>query len=160
MRLPSRRAQVIAGTAASCAAIAAVFIGLAGAASAASAAPRPHDSVVLVNCAGKAQVEPSQFILTCADDGDYLAGLHWVSWKGVAFGSGTEHISDCYPYCAARTARFYSYPVLITLWRAKSAHGNVRYFSRLTEIRTGSLKLPHNRDLAQTQTWDLVPSGA
>jgi hypothetical protein len=148
-------AQAIAG-AASCAIIAG-FVTVA--ASSASAAPQSRSRVVIVNCVGKAQVKPSQFVLTCADYGDYLTGMHWVSWKNVAFGIGTEHIENCYPSCASTTNKFYTYSVLLTLWRARSAHGGSRYFSRLTEIRTGSLKLPHDPNLSRTQTWGLGASG-
>lgn len=156
MKGSSGRTRWIAAAVGSCAAVAAL-VAAGQAASAAQAAPVSH-SVVLINCSGKAQVRPSRYILTCADDGDYLTGIRWVSWGNVAFGSATEHIENCYPYCASRRNRWYTYPVLLTLWRAKSrpGHAGQTYFTRLTEIRTGSLKLPHDPNLSQTYTWPLV----
>ena len=157
MRSSSGRVRLIAAAVAGCAAAAAVLTA-ASAASAAPGAPAAHP-VVLINCAGQAQVRPSRYILTCADAGDYLTGIHWVSWRNVAFGSATEHIENCYPYCAAKSNHWYTYPVLLTLWRAKAWPGQAgrRYFTRLTEIRTGSLKLPHDPDLSRTYTWNLAP---
>ena len=157
MKSSSGRVRWIATAVAGCAAVAAVLTA-ASAASAAPGAPAAHP-VVLINCAGQAQVRPSHYILTCADAGDYLTGIHWVSWRNVAFGSATEHIENCYPHCVSKSNHWYSYPVLLTLWRAKAwpAHAGRSYFTRLTEIRTGSLKLPHDPDLSRTYTWNLAP---
>jgi hypothetical protein len=112
--------------------------------------------VVLVNC-GTAQVRPGSFTLACADYGDYLTHLHWVSWGQVAFGTGTEHVNDCHPACYQ--GKFYSYPILVTVWRAaaRPGHKGRLYFSRMTVIRTGRLKNPH-LTLPLTQTFDLFPS--
>ncbi|HTZ93832.1 MAG TPA: hypothetical protein VMB74_15675 [Streptosporangiaceae bacterium] len=157
MKLSSRRARLLGGVVAGCAVAAALVTSAASAATTAAPAAR---SVVLVNCAGTGQVRPHGYILTCADAGDSLTGLHWVSWAHVAYGSGTEHIHDCYPYCAA-SKKYYNYPVLIVLWRAEAwpGHAGQKYFTRLTEIRTGSLVLPHFHDLARTMTWDLSADG-
>jgi hypothetical protein len=155
MKLSSGRTRVLAAAVAGCGAIAAVLAaGSGSAAVASSAAAKP---VVLVNCTGKALVRPASYILTCADANDSLAGVHWVSWAGVAFGSGKEVLNDCYPNCA--DGKFHSYPVLITLWRAEPRPGNSaqRYFSRLTVIRTGSRTVPHGRPLPLTQTYELLP---
>jgi hypothetical protein len=156
MKRSSGRVRWIAAAVASCGAATALAVA-AQTASAAQAAPASH-SVVIVSCTGKAQVGPSSYVLACADYGDYLTGVHWVSWKNVAFGRATEHIENCYPYCASSGNRWYSYPVLLTLWRAKPRPGHVgqAYFTRLTEIRTGSLKLPHDPSLSRTYTWGLA----
>jgi hypothetical protein len=154
MKMSSRRAKLAAGIIAGCAVVAA-----ATSAATAAAAPAPAAKpVVLVNCSGGAQVKPRSYILTCADAGDGLIRLHWVSWGDVAYGSGTEHIHDCYPYCAA-SDKYYNYPVLVVLWRpeARPGHAGQSYFTRLTEIRTGSLVLPHFSNLSRTYTWDLAP---
>ena len=74
-------------------------------------------AVVLVNCQHHAVILPRSFTLTCADANDMLTGLSWVSWRNVAFGSGTERINTCIPNCAA--GHFHSYRALITLWRAQ-----------------------------------------
>ena len=53
---------------------------------------------VVINCLFKSQIRPSSLILTCADAGDVLAQLHWVSWGSTAaFATGTEQINDCTP---------------------------------------------------------------
>ena len=96
-------------------------------------------SAVVVNCLDKQQIRPSSFILTCADAGDVLTRVHWVSWgASEAFGTGTEMIKTCKPNCAE--CGFASYPVLITLWRAESppGHSGVAYFTRATRIYTAN----------------------
>jgi hypothetical protein len=148
MKLSSKRARLLGGIVACCAVAAASATSVASA-SATTSAPK---SVVLVNCGGTGQVKPREYILTCADAGDVLMKLHWVSWGSVAYGRGTEHIHDCYPYCAA-SDKYVNYPVLVVLWRAETQSGQ-KYFSRLTEIRTGSLALPHFHNLPRTMTWD------
>lgn len=153
MKLSSRRARLLGGIVA-CAAVAAAC---ATSAASASATPSPAKSIVLVNCAGTGQVKPREYILTCADAGDSLFRLHWVSWGSTAYGQGTEHIHVCYPSCA-QSDKYVNYPVLVVLWRAEEQSGQ-QYYSRLTEIRTGSLVLPHAPNLPRTMTWKELPPG-
>ena len=55
------------------------------------------------------------YTLACADFNDYLTGLAWKSWgPRLASATGTEHVNDCVPYCAA--GHFHSYPVNVVLW--------------------------------------------
>ena len=94
---------------------------------------------VVVNCSFKQQTRPSNFILTCADAGDVLADLHWVSWgPSAAFATGTEQINDCTPNCAA--GKFINYPVLVDLWHpeALKGHPGTFYFSRATRVYTAN----------------------
>jgi hypothetical protein len=95
-------------------------------------------AVVLVNCQHRAVILPHSFILTCADANDALTSLSWVSWRDVAFGSGTERVNTCIPTCAA--GHFHSYHALITLWRPRArGHGTGQLkFTRLTEVYTGA----------------------
>ena len=95
-------------------------------------------SVIVVNCPGRQQTRPSSFILTCADAGDVLTALHWVSWASQAFGTGTEMIKTCTPDCAE--GGFVSYPALIALWRPEPlpGHPGVLYFTRITRIYTAN----------------------
>jgi hypothetical protein len=95
-------------------------------------------SVVVVNCLSKQQTRPSSFVLTCADAGDVLTALHWVSWASQAFGTGTEMIKTCTPNCAE--GGFVSYPTLIALWRPEPlpGHPGVLYFTRITRIYTAN----------------------
>jgi hypothetical protein len=78
-----------------------------------------------------------------------------VSWGSVAYGRGIERIHDCYPSCV-QSDKWVNYPVLVVLWRAEAQSGQ-KYFSRLTEIRTGSLALPHLHNLRRTMTWNELP---
>jgi hypothetical protein len=155
MKLSSRRARALGiavAASAAIAAFAAVGTGLAATTGPASS------SVVLVNC-GAAQVKPSAFTLACADGGAGLTKLRWVSWKdGEAFATGTEYIKDCYPSCVSN-GTFYTYPVLITVWRAaaRPGHRGQDYFTRMTIIHTGRLSRPHGK-LPLTQTYDLSPT--
>jgi hypothetical protein len=97
------------------------------------------EQTVVVNCSFKLQTSPSDFVLTCADAGDVLAHLHWVSWgPTAAFAIGTEQINDCTPNCAA--GKFISYPVLVNLWRPEplKGHPGTLYFSRVTRVYTAN----------------------
>jgi hypothetical protein len=157
MKLSSRRTRLLAGIVAGCAVAATVATTAVSASATAAPAAR---SVVLVNCSGAGQVKPHGYILTCADAGDSLIRLHWVSWAGVAYGSGEEHLHICYPSCAAST-KYVNYPALVVLWRAEArpGHADQRYFSRLTVIHTGSLAVPHQQKLPRTKTWGILPNG-
>ena len=78
-------------------------------------APTGARRFVLWDCEGKAQVEPSSYILTCADAGMSLFGMHWIQWQpGYATGTGTEAEKECTPSCAADGKILY-YPVNVTL---------------------------------------------
>jgi hypothetical protein len=49
-----------------------------------------------------ATVEPAEIVLTCADYGWVLEGLHWMTWTAAeATAVGTFVYNDCVPYCAA-----------------------------------------------------------
>jgi len=99
----------------------------------------PAAKTVVVNCLFKPQTRPSWFILTCADAGDSLTSLHWVSWgSGAAFATGIERINDCTPDCAA--GKFINYPVLVNLWRPEPlpGHPGTLYFSRVTRVYTAN----------------------
>lgn len=93
----------------------------AGAQSAHSAAPGPVTSTasgpgtyVLWDCTGTAEVEPSSYVLTCADGNTVLEAMHWSSWQpGEAAGSGTLAENDCTPDCA--DGKTIDYPVSVTL---------------------------------------------
>ena len=47
-------------------------------------------------------VEPPEIVLTCADYGELLEGLHWTSWTSAgATAVGTLVYNDCKPNCAS-----------------------------------------------------------
>jgi hypothetical protein len=153
MNMLSKRVGILAGVIA-CGA--AAVMALTASASLASPSRPASGPVVAVNC-GTAQVRPPSFILACGDGGAILQKLQWVSWRGVAFGSGTEVVKSCQPTCVG--GKSYSYPVLVTLWGAKArpGHRGQRYFSKLTVIHTGKLRRPHF-SMPLTQTFPLSPA--
>lgn len=70
---------------------------------------------MLWNCEGAAEVEPSSYILTCADAGTVLKGMHWTSWQpGRATGYGTLAENDCTPNCAEGKIIDYSLSATLT----------------------------------------------
>ena len=100
---------------------------------------RSAPQTVVVNCSFKSQTRPSSFILTCADAGDVLTAMHWVSWgPAAAFATGVERINDCTPNCAA--GKFINYPVLVNLWRPEPlpGHPGLLYFTRVTRVYTNN----------------------
>jgi len=102
-------------------------------------APIFSKQTVVVDCSFKQQTRPSDFILTCADAGDVLAHLHWVSWGSTAaFATGIEQINNCTPNCAA--GKFISYPVLVNLWRSEPlpGHRGTFYFTRASRVYTAN----------------------
>lgn len=104
---------------------------------------------VIVNCEGRKQVEPRQFVLACADGNAYLDKLAWTSWTpAMGTAAGVFIVNDCNPFCAA--GHFHSYQVLAVVWGSSRYHGSQRY-SELTIIFTG--KRPQG--LPQTMTQPL-----
>lgn len=153
MKLLSKRAGLLGGVVAGAGIIAAVAA--SGVGLAATSAPSATPSVVIVDCHG-ARANPATFNHLCGDNSDYLTSMRWVSWKNVAYGSGVEHLNDCNPTCAGGTV--YTYPVLLTAWRAvaRPGHPGQKYFSRMTEIHTGSLTRPGAARVPLTFTWHLA----
>ena len=99
-----------------------------------------HSRVVVFNCLGQPQIRPKSFVLTCADDNSYLAGLSWSSWMaGAALGKGIWHINNCTPDCVH--GHFLTYPVDVTFWRPRPVTNNPdeRYLTRITMSETSPL---------------------
>ena len=70
----------------------------------------PIDSAIVVygNCTSPG-VEPAEIVLTCADNGELLTGLHWTSWTATSASAvGTLVYNDCTPDCA--TGQHHSVP--------------------------------------------------
>ena len=54
-------------------------------------------------------VEPAEIVLTCADNGEVLIGLHWTTWTATSASAvGTFVYNDCTPDCA--TGQHHSVP--------------------------------------------------
>lgn len=85
-------------------------------AKAATTAPAAETAAapVVLDCVGKPQSQPRQYVLACGDGNNYLTGMHWTQWGGgSARATGTDVANDCKPYCAA--GHFHDYPVDVTL---------------------------------------------
>ncbi|WP_236046158.1 hypothetical protein [Streptacidiphilus fuscans] len=84
---------------------------------------------VLLDCTGKPQSQPSEYVLACGDGNNYLTSAHWTRWDGVsAYATATDVANDCQPYCAA--GHFHNFPVDVTLtdpvpWQGHA--GQTRY---------------------------------
>jgi hypothetical protein len=64
------------------------------------------------------QYKPKEITLACADDGTYLARLHWSKWSSSrAFGKGRYSYNDCTPSCAS--GHIHSVAVKVTLTHPK-----------------------------------------
>jgi len=95
-------------------------------------------STVWFDCTHRGQVEPSGYILTCADAGSVLEHLVWKSWTvQQAVATGVHELNSCTPNCAEGT--FIAYPVVVTLWRSEPVSGQPgeQYFTRITVRYTG-----------------------
>jgi hypothetical protein len=84
---------------------------------------------VVLDCSGKPQTQPSEYVLACGDGNNYLTSAHWTRWNGVsAYATATDVANDCRPYCAA--GHFHTFPVDVTLtdpvpWQGHA--GQTRY---------------------------------
>jgi hypothetical protein len=106
--------------------------------SSASPAGSATPSAVLFDCLGHGQVEPTGYILTCADANSVLDHLTWMSWTAQqAVAAGDHELNNCTPNCAE--GKFINYPAIVTLWRSEpvSGHPRERYFTRLKVRYTG-----------------------
>jgi hypothetical protein len=98
---------------------------------------------VVLNCSFKPVVAPSTLVITCADAGIGVQGLHWASWTPkLASGHGTFWENDCVPNCA--TGHFHYYPSLEVLWGSATVRGHPadRRYTKLTVIFTGKKRPP------------------
>jgi hypothetical protein len=94
---------------------------------------------VVFDCLSQPRVEPTDFILTCADAGSVLARLSWTNWTAErAVATGIHELNGCTPNCA--TGTFHDYPVVVIVWRSEpvAGHPGERYFTRITVRYTGS----------------------
>jgi hypothetical protein len=88
-----------------------------------AAATAKAPAYVLLDCSDKGVTRPSSYIITCADAGIRLQGLHWTTWSsdfGGAYGTFSEN--DCEPSCA--DGHFHDYPVIVTAWGVKGVRGH------------------------------------
>ena len=110
---------------------------LAVAAATASAATR----VGFDGCRGytaahpKAIARPTSIVIYCADGNGFLTGLHWSTWgASSATGTGTLHLNDCTPNCAA--GKFKTYAATAKLSAPKACKG-ATVFTKLEWTQVG-----------------------
>lgn len=78
------------------------------------APPAVDSTLLLIACDGSGSVEPSSYVLACADGNGGLSGLTWSSWTAAgATGSGQDYENNCIPNCAGGTFQYT--PVTVTL---------------------------------------------
>jgi hypothetical protein len=88
----------------------------------------PDGSAWISNC-GPLASAPAELVLACGDGNYYLTGLHWQAWGTTsATASGTAHLNDCTPYCAA--GHFHTYPVRVVATK-RARCGAAVYYARL-----------------------------
>ncbi|UQX04503.1 hypothetical protein [Streptomyces sp. RerS4] len=136
--------------------VTAALVGVTAAASTAGTAPAvdPDPAVAVVDCAGKPQVRPEEYILACGDGNNQLIGLHWTSWgRRTATATGTDMVNDCKPYCAA--GRFRAYPVKVTLSHPENdpAQPDLRRFTRIRLVYSETAPPPVRHDVTYKLVW-------
>jgi hypothetical protein len=139
--------------------VAAAALGFGGCGEAALQTSKPPKVIspartVIFDCAGHAYSRPSGLVLTCADAGDELVGLHWIGWgRFGAYARGSEVVLTCVPNCASGHTK--RYPVVVVV-SGLTLSGSDAAYRRLvvnyTSKRNGSSDiLPHTRyTLART----------
>jgi len=111
------------------------------------------ESIVVVNCQGRAQVRPGSFTLACADGNDYLSGLAWAGWApGLASATGVQVENDCVPYCAA--GHFHRYPVDAVFWGSAAFGPGSQRYTKVTLLYPGARPGHHG---PATLTMPLAP---
>ena len=67
-------------------------------------------------------VRPKMIVVACGDGNFWFAGLHWQTWTATgAAATGTAHLNDCTPNCAA--GHFHTYPASVRLSAPKTCKG-------------------------------------
>jgi hypothetical protein len=108
-----------------------------------AAATAKAPAYVLFDCSGRGVTGPASYIITCADAGTSLEGMHWTTWSShFASAYGTFSENDCKPSCAV--GHFRNYPVIVTAWGSKSVkgHASERAYTELTVTFPGTSRPP------------------
>ena len=153
MRLSRTRILLAVGAVAAAGTVAGSVL----AAAPASAGPAATKYVLVNQCSGKGQVEPSTIWLPYCPSGALIGHAKWTSWGSVAFGSGKLEVDNCTPSASCGPSKYTKYPILIVAWRARpwpGARGD-DYFSRVTWIYTG--KRAKHASVTETISWPSAP---
>jgi hypothetical protein len=108
----------------------------------ANAAPVDVDGkpFVVWDCDGKPQVEPTTFVLSCADNGTGWTAARWTKWAGAdASGVGIQYWKNCVPDCAE--GKVLALPVDISLTGSYlAAQGKPFSYTKVTFTYTTSAR--------------------
>jgi hypothetical protein len=96
-----------------------------------TSAPTPSgggaDVVFPGNCNSGLAQEPSNVVVTCADQGITVEGIQWQAWGAdTATGNGTAQVNDCQPDCVAGTVKKYD-AAQLELTAIKDCGGHPQY---------------------------------
>ena len=71
-----------------------------------------------LSCSHKTGVEPTSYVITCADANTLLATLAWTDWgQATAYATGVARWNTCTPTCVS--GRWKSEPVTVWAWRIR-----------------------------------------
>jgi hypothetical protein len=124
----------------SAAAVSALAIGLGpGLTADAAGHARYSEQPVVLDCSSTPLVRPSDYVMTCADDGVSFIHMHWTTWQpGFATATATDWVNDCTPFCY--DGHFHGYPAYVVFWgsAAVKGHPGEQQYTSLTVIYPGS----------------------
>jgi len=93
--------------------------------------------VLVATCSAKPASAPKTWVLACADGNFWLSGLKWSDWgTAEAKASGTAHVNDCTPNCAA--GHFHTARVTVTLSALRTCDGRRQYAKLEVEYAPGT----------------------
>ena len=85
----------------------------------------------LWSCTGRRVVEPTEFVISCADANSELTSTRWTSWTATrATGTTRFGLNLCVPYCAASPMSYFPNSTVVASRPEATRHGEL--FSSLT----------------------------
>jgi hypothetical protein len=137
-----KRGHALAVSAIAAAASLGLGLGLSLGLTANAAAPPPgglySEQSVVFDCTSAPLVRPSDYVITCADDGISYTHIHWTTWlPGFATATATNWVNDCTPFCY--DGHFHGYPAYLVFWgsAAVKGHPGEQRYTELTVIFPG-----------------------
>jgi hypothetical protein len=117
----------VRSTALSVAALVGSVIGMGGVATTAGATAPTH----LLTCASKTTIEPTYYLLSCADANANMASMKWTKWgTASARGYGILRQNDCTPNCVS--GKFINYLATVALTKVVDTKKYGPLFSQAT----------------------------
>jgi hypothetical protein len=100
-------------------------------------------AVTWSGCEHRARVRPKSLVVACADANFAVDHITWSAWgRRAAVGTGTAHMNDCAPTCAA--GHFHAFRVRLRLSKVVGCVPGRREFARIawSGRQTGNETLP------------------